>query len=156
MSSEDSSIKTTLTKAGLSPAWDFVLKGNDLRGNKEYDKALVCFDRAIEIDPKLGHAYMQKAFVLRRLNQPDEALRQIDIALSHELEDHDRATSLMTKAAMLAGANQATEAEEILEQALFGEHAIKRTNDTTSTLARMHVLKSALEAEKNFTSKDKN
>jgi serine/threonine-protein kinase len=49
--------------------------GLALAGNQQYDEALQCMDRALELDPKFAHALSFRGVCLLRWQQLDEAIR---------------------------------------------------------------------------------
>lgn len=60
------------------------LLGANLLYMHEYERALASFDRAIELNPKSGSSYWQRALTLRALKRTDEAMESAQHALDSE------------------------------------------------------------------------
>jgi len=62
-------------------AWEIVNKGVALGNLGKFDEAIVCFDRALEINPEYAEAWYNKGFALGNLGKFDEAIVCYDRAL---------------------------------------------------------------------------
>ncbi len=74
----------------LNPKKAYNEKGVTLFEIHEYDKAICCFDKCIEIDPKDSDYYANKAATLLNIEQYDNALEVINKAI--ELNSNDSST----------------------------------------------------------------
>jgi len=60
---------------------EMILKGNEYYYKKEYNEALKCYDKAIEINPNSANAWNNKGLALVLLSNYDEALKCYDKAI---------------------------------------------------------------------------
>ncbi len=56
-------------------------KGSPLSDKEEYDEAIKCYDKAIELDPKYSNAYNNKGWTLFKKEEYDEAIKCYDKAI---------------------------------------------------------------------------
>ncbi len=80
-----------------------------LYNQREYDKAIQAFDRAIELDPKLALAWNNKGLAFLYLGENDKAIQAFDKVI--EL-DPKLALAWSTKGLALAALGRPAEAEE--------------------------------------------
>ena len=115
-------------------AWQQRIKGNEFLDFAEYEKALNCFERAIEILCALGLRWQEladvwegKAKALSRLNRHDEAVRAFDEAIAIERElyvedgealNEDLAGTIMNKGLALTNAGRTDEGAACYRTAL--------------------------------------
>ena len=59
----------------------WVEKGRSLRTLRQHKEAIVCYDKALAIDPNLNEAWTSKGFALHDLNQYEGAIKCFDKAL---------------------------------------------------------------------------
>jgi tetratricopeptide (TPR) repeat protein len=60
---------------------EHILKGNEYYYKKEYNNAIQCFDKALEIDPNNASTWNNKGLVLDHLRKYDDAIQCYDKAL---------------------------------------------------------------------------
>ena len=60
----------------------YILDGDNYCRNFEYNKALDCYTKAIELQQNNYHYYAYRSFVKKQLNDIDGALQDIDKAIS--------------------------------------------------------------------------
>lgn len=102
--------------ANLKELKYFYLKnGSDAMLLGEFDLAIESFDRAINLDPKLGLAYNDKGVALFKLDNLDEALTCLDVAISLQPNDTN---SLVNKAAVLEALGYLSEASKCFDLAI--------------------------------------
>ncbi len=65
----------------LKSAWEWGSKGSSFLHNESYELALMCFDKAIELDPSYPSAWYDKGFTLKTMGKYDEALNAFDQAI---------------------------------------------------------------------------
>lgn len=70
-------------------AVDWFDAGFDLHHSGDYDKAIQCYDHALEIDPEDTDAWRDKGGALAKLGRYDEAIQCYDHALEIDPEDTD-------------------------------------------------------------------
>ena len=63
---------------GAETAEDYNEKGNVFIDHYEYEKAIECFDKAIELDPNFIDAYSSRGNVYNYLKQYDKAIADFD------------------------------------------------------------------------------
>jgi tetratricopeptide (TPR) repeat protein len=68
--------------SGSRSVTDWFIKGNQLRDNGSNELAIMCFDKAIELDSSYAPAIVNKAFCLKSLGRYDEALEAFRNATS--------------------------------------------------------------------------
>ena len=64
----------------------YVNRGNAYASSKQFEKAIVDFDRAIELNPFLALAYKYRANAYSRLGEIERAIRDHNRALELEAE----------------------------------------------------------------------
>ena len=96
-------------------AKDWYKKGKSYADDEIYGKAIECFTKAIEIDPKHAEAYDYRGYCYYRMVQYEEALADFEMALKlgskfsevgyyymgntyHEMENYEEAIKSFTKA----------------------------------------------------------
>jgi tetratricopeptide (TPR) repeat protein len=94
---------------------DLIVEGQLFLDTNKADKALQCFDDALDIQPELGDALIKKAAALEKLERMDEALGCYDRAI--ELGDA-ATTALLQKGGMLNRLARYDEALQCYERAL--------------------------------------
>jgi tetratricopeptide (TPR) repeat protein len=57
---------------------DWFVKGNQLRSNESCESAILCYDKAIELDPSYEPAWVNKGYCLKSLGRFDEALNAFE------------------------------------------------------------------------------
>jgi len=60
---------------------DWLRKGDSFERKEEYDKAIECYDKALEIDPANANAWGAKGWALYELGKSDEAIKCYDKAI---------------------------------------------------------------------------
>jgi len=75
---EDS--ETGMTYSVSKSAMDWSNKGSQLYDKGSYESAIMCFDKAIELDPSFVLPWVNKGFCLKSLGMYDEALKAFDNA----------------------------------------------------------------------------
>jgi len=70
------------TFSGSRSVTDWFIKGNQLRDNDSNELAIMCFDKAIELDSSYAPAIVNKGFCLKSLGRYDEALEAFGNASS--------------------------------------------------------------------------
>ncbi len=63
-----------------------VLKASALNTQKKYKEALACTDKMIEIKDDFAEAHFHRGQALKHLNQPNEAIKEFQIATRHKKE----------------------------------------------------------------------
>lgn len=71
---------TGWTSPVLKSVDNWFVKGNQLRNNGSYETAIMCYNKAIELDPSYEPAWVNKGFCLEALGKYDEALEAFDNA----------------------------------------------------------------------------
>jgi len=66
-----------------------ILKGTDYQNNGQYDKALECFNKAIELDPKDYLGYVGRGEVYSEFVRYEEAIADFDTAIRLNPEDDE-------------------------------------------------------------------
>jgi tetratricopeptide (TPR) repeat protein len=94
---------------------DLVVEGQLFLDTNKADKALQCFEEALDIQPELGDALIKKAAALEKLERTDEAIHCYDRAI--ELGD-SATTALLQKGGMLNRLARYDEALQCYERAL--------------------------------------
>lgn len=94
---------------------DLIVEGQLFLDTNKADKALQCFDDALDIQPELGDALIKKAAALEKLERMDEALGCYDRAI--QLGDA-ATTALLQKGGMLNRLARYDEALQCYERAL--------------------------------------
>jgi tetratricopeptide (TPR) repeat protein len=94
---------------------DLIVEGQLFLDTNKADKALNCFDEALDIRPQLGDALIKKAAALEKLERMDEAIACYDRAI--ELGD-SATTALLQKGGMLNRLARYDEALQCYERAL--------------------------------------
>jgi tetratricopeptide (TPR) repeat protein len=94
---------------------DLIVEGQLFLDTNKAEKALECFEEALEIDPALSEALIKKAVALEKLEKVDEALACYDRVI--ELGD-SVTTALLQKGGMLNRLARYDEALQCYERAL--------------------------------------
>jgi len=94
---------------------DLIVEGQLFLDTNKAEKALQCFEEALEIDPELSDALLKKAVALEKLEKVDEAIACYDRAI--ELGD-SLTTALLQKGGMLNRLARYDEALQCYERAL--------------------------------------
>ena len=94
---------------------DLIVEGQLFLDTNKADKALNCFEEALDIQPELGEALIKKAAALEKLERMDEAIACYDRAIS--LGDA-ATTALLQKGGMLNRLARYDEALQCYERAL--------------------------------------
>ena len=94
---------------------DLIVEGQLFLDTNKAEKALECFEEALEIDPELSDALLKKAVALEKLEKVDEAIACYDRAI--ELGD-SLTTALLQKGGMLNRLARYDEALQCYERAL--------------------------------------
>lgn len=81
----------------------------------DYNQALLCFDKAVQIDPLYGQAWRSKGILLLKMSRPEEAIQALDKALRIDPSDID---SLTMKAQALSALGRYEEASKIYDRAM--------------------------------------
>ena len=63
------------------PAGEWYEKGNELLNNGDYNEAIVCYDKAIEIDPEYRDPWYNKGLALAKQSKYEESIECFDKAL---------------------------------------------------------------------------
>ena len=71
---------TGITSKALKSAQDWFIRGNQLYNNGSYELAILCYDRAIELDPSYASPWVNKGFCLKQLGRYEGALEAFDNA----------------------------------------------------------------------------
>ncbi len=66
----------------MSDAYAYFYLGNALKNKKQFDEAITCYQRALEMNPELVEAYHNLAWVFQEKNQLDEAITYYQKALN--------------------------------------------------------------------------
>ena len=94
---------------------DLVVEGQLFLDTNKPEKALSCFDAALEIDPKLADALIRKAAALEKLERTEEAIACYDRAIQTE---DSATTALLQKGGLLNRLARYEEALQCYERAL--------------------------------------
>ena len=76
-----------MERCGMRGAVYWYNKGVDLHRSGDYEKAIQCYDRALEIDPGYTNAWNNKGLALRKLDRYAEAIQCYDHALERDPKD---------------------------------------------------------------------
>jgi tetratricopeptide (TPR) repeat protein len=66
---------------------EHILKGNEYYYKREYEKAIECYDKVLEIDPKYAYAWNNKCLALDNLGKHNEAIKCYDKVLEIDPKD---------------------------------------------------------------------
>jgi tetratricopeptide (TPR) repeat protein len=94
---------------------DLIVEGQLFLDTNKAEKALECFEEALEMDPKLSDALLKKAVALEKLERVEEAIASYDRAI--EVGD-STTTALLQKGGMLNRLARYDEALQCYERAL--------------------------------------
>ncbi len=94
---------------------DLIVEGQLFLDTNKAEKALECFEEALEIDPELSDALLKKAVALEKLEKVDDAIACYDRAI--EIGD-SLTTALLQKGGMLNRLARYDEALQCYERAL--------------------------------------
>ena len=94
---------------------DLVVEGQLFLDTNKPEKALTCFDAALEISPNLADALIKKAAALEKLERTDEAIACYDRAIQSE---DSATTALLQKGGLLNRLARYEEALQCYERAL--------------------------------------
>jgi tetratricopeptide (TPR) repeat protein len=94
---------------------DLIVEGQLFLDTNKAEKALECFEEALEIDPELSDALLKKAVALEKLEKVDEAIACYDRAI--QIGD-SLTTALLQKGGMLNRLARYDEALQCYERAL--------------------------------------
>lgn len=101
--------------SGEQAVADLIVEGQLFLDTNKAEKALECFEEALEIDPELSDALLKKAVALEKLEKVDEAIACYDRAI--EIGD-SLTTALLQKGGMLNRLARYDEALQCYERAL--------------------------------------
>lgn len=96
-------------------------------GLKDHDEALKASDKAVEIDPGYGQAWLDRGILLLEMGRTEEALFALDRALSIQPDNLD-ALSIKAEALTVLGRYQ--EAEAAFYQAMDMDSERYETGDS--------------------------
>jgi tetratricopeptide (TPR) repeat protein len=94
---------------------EYTLKGEECYYKKEYNEAIQCYDKALEIEPNHAYVWIKKASALVDLGKLNEVIQCIDKAL--EIEPND-APTWNNKGLVLAKLGKYDEAIQCYDRAL--------------------------------------
>ena len=94
---------------------DLVMEGQLFLDTNKPEKALSCFDAALDIEPNLADALIKKAAALEKLERTDEAIACYDRAIQ---SDDSATTALLQKGGLLNRLARYEEALQCYERAL--------------------------------------
>ncbi|MBM4137690.1 MAG: tetratricopeptide repeat protein [Nitrospira sp.] len=75
-------IRKALEFNPLSDAYAYFYLGNALKNKKQFDEAITCYQRALQMNPQLIEAYHNLAWIFQEKNQTDEAITYYQKALN--------------------------------------------------------------------------
>jgi len=118
---------------------ELVKKGISLGKLEKYHEAVVCFDRALEINPRLSEAWYNKGIAMRRLERYHEAIACYDMILKMNPRQPE---AWYNKGAVLADLERYHEAINSYEK--FIEFAPRYGNYMIEHAAHVKVVEEAI------------
>jgi serine/threonine protein kinase len=101
----------------LREGWEWIIKAKSLCSLDRFDEAIVCLDKALEIDPRCcnGEAIHNKGVALSKVGKSEEAIPCFDMAIEINPKESEYR---VTKGAILARLGRFKEALECVEEAI--------------------------------------
>lgn len=114
-SGSNGSSKENLNLNGSSETRSLLSEGQSLLNASEAEKALICFEKAIEMEPHCAEALIKKGTALEALRKLPEAIETYDRAIA---TDNSLTVAYLYKGGVLNRLQRFSEAMECYEQAL--------------------------------------
>jgi tetratricopeptide (TPR) repeat protein len=114
-SGANGALKETFSLADASETRSLLSEGQSLLNNSEAEKALLCFEKAIEMEPQCAEALIKKGTALEALRKLPEAIETYDRAIA---TNNSLTVAYLYKGGVLNRLQRFSEAMECYEQAL--------------------------------------
>jgi len=132
-----------LIGCNFTSANDYIKRGHDIGMQGNYKEAILDYNKAIEKDPKLKEAYIQKGLCFEYLNQEDTAIKVYEHLLSF---DQNNTTAFYYIGLCKYKQNKFQEAIEFYNKALITK-GVSNPSDTSSVQIVLNLNKNGILAD---------